>query len=118
MQNASAIRPVRKNLLIDGRHPIFFASPIKMPCSSQRGHPRLSYSRGKRLKTRSGSTVRIVMVVGFVIAAVLAGARDSAFAQEIKISHQWAEGTDGRDRATRVFVQEVEARAKGLKFRV
>jgi TRAP-type transport system periplasmic protein len=62
--------------------------------------------------------VRIVMVVGFVIAAVLAGVRDSAFAQEIKISHQWAEGTDGRDRATRVFVQEVEARAKGLKFSV
>ena len=62
--------------------------------------------------------MRIVMVVGFVIAAVLASVGDSAFAQEIKISHQWAEGTDGRDRATRVFVQEVEARANGLKFRI
>jgi hypothetical protein len=31
------------------------------------------------------------MVVGFVIAAVLAGVGDGAFAQEIKISHQWAE---------------------------
>ena len=41
-----------------------------------------------------------------------------AFAQEIKISHQWAEGIDGRDRAARVFAQEVESRAKGLKLRV
>ena len=41
-----------------------------------------------------------------------------AFAQEIRISHQWAEGIDGRDRAARVFVQEVESRAKGLKLRV
>ena len=41
-----------------------------------------------------------------------------ASAQEIKISHQWGEGIDGRDRAARVFVQEVEARAAGLKFRI
>src|SRR5262249_32962632 len=34
------------------------------------------------------------------------------------ISHQWTEGIDGRDRAARVFVQEVEARATGLKFRI
>jgi TRAP-type C4-dicarboxylate transport system substrate-binding protein len=39
-------------------------------------------------------------------------------AEEIKISHQWAEGVDGRDRAARVFVQEAEARAKDLKFRI
>jgi TRAP-type transport system periplasmic protein len=42
----------------------------------------------------------------------------SAFALELRISHQWAEGVDGRDRAARVFVQEVEARAKDLKFRI
>src|SRR5215831_10062762 len=41
-----------------------------------------------------------------------------ASAQEIKISHQWSKGIDGRDRAARVFVQEVEARAAGLKFRI
>jgi TRAP-type transport system periplasmic protein len=41
----------------------------------------------------------------------------AAVAQEIRISHQWP-STDGRDRATRVFVQEVESRVKGLKFRV
>ena len=29
----------------------------------------------------------------------------SAFALELKISHQWAEGIDGRDRAARVFAQ-------------
>ena len=40
-----------------------------------------------------------------------------ALAQELKISHQWAE-SDGRDRAIRVFVQEAESRAKDLKFRV
>ena len=42
----------------------------------------------------------------------------TGLAQEIKISHQWAEGIDGRDRATRVFVQEVVARTTGLNFRI
>ena len=41
-----------------------------------------------------------------------------ATAQEIRISHQWAEQTDARDRAARVFAQEAEMRAPGLKFRV
>jgi TRAP-type transport system periplasmic protein len=41
-----------------------------------------------------------------------------AFGQELRISHQWAEGIDGRDRAARVFVQEVEARTKDLRFRI
>ena len=50
--------------------------------------------------------------------AVLAAASTNAFAQELKISHQWAEGVDGRDRATRLFVQEVESRTAGLKFRI
>jgi TRAP-type C4-dicarboxylate transport system substrate-binding protein len=40
-----------------------------------------------------------------------------AQAQELKISHQWAE-SDGRDRAIRVFAREAEARAKDLRFRV
>jgi len=42
----------------------------------------------------------------------------AALAQEIKISHQWAEGIDGRDRAARVFVQEVAARTTAPKFRI
>jgi TRAP-type transport system periplasmic protein len=39
-------------------------------------------------------------------------------AQEIRISHQWAENTDARDRAARVFAQEAELRAPSLKFGV
>jgi TRAP-type transport system periplasmic protein len=62
--------------------------------------------------------VRILVVVSVGMLVLLAATRDSALAEEIKISHQWAEGTDGRDRAIRVFVQEAEARAKDLRFRV
>jgi len=43
---------------------------------------------------------------------------DLAFGQDIRISHQWTAGIDGRDRAARVFVQEVEARASSLKFAI
>jgi len=39
-------------------------------------------------------------------------------AQEIRISHQWAEQTDARDRAARVFVQEVEKRTRELSLHV
>jgi TRAP-type C4-dicarboxylate transport system substrate-binding protein len=42
----------------------------------------------------------------------------TAAAQEIKISHQWKANTDARDRATRVFVEEVNKRDPGLKFRI
>ena len=42
----------------------------------------------------------------------------TAFAQEMRISHQWSEGTDARDRAARIFAQEAELRAPTLKFRV
>jgi len=41
-----------------------------------------------------------------------------AFAQEIKISHQWKANADGRDLATRVFVKEVNAKDPNLKFRI
>src|SRR5262245_34528418 len=39
-------------------------------------------------------------------------------AQEIRISHQWAEHTDARDRAAGVFVREVEKRTRELSLRV
>jgi TRAP-type transport system periplasmic protein len=39
-------------------------------------------------------------------------------AQEIKISHQWKANVDGRDRAARVFVKEVEKADPSLKFRI
>ncbi len=42
----------------------------------------------------------------------------SAAAQEIKISHQWKANVDGRDLATRVFVDEVVKRDPSLKFRI
>lgn len=39
-------------------------------------------------------------------------------AQEIKISHQWKANTDARDKATRIFVEEVNKKDKNLKFRI
>ncbi|UCE32755.1 MAG: TRAP transporter substrate-binding protein DctP [Burkholderiales bacterium] len=37
---------------------------------------------------------------------------------QIKISHQWKANVDGRDRAARVFVKEVQKKDKSLKFRI
>jgi TRAP-type C4-dicarboxylate transport system substrate-binding protein len=45
-------------------------------------------------------------------------AGNMAVAQEIRISHQWAERTDARDRAARIFAEEAEMRVKGVRFRV
>lgn len=39
-------------------------------------------------------------------------------AQEIKISHQWKANSDARDRAARVFIEEVNKRDPSLKFRI
>jgi TRAP-type C4-dicarboxylate transport system substrate-binding protein len=39
-------------------------------------------------------------------------------ARELKISHQWPEGTDARDRAARIFVKEAELRSPDLKLRI
>lgn len=62
--------------------------------------------------------MRVFGVACLALVGILVPVEGTAFGQEIKISHQWAQGTAGRDRATRVFVQEAEARAKGLKFRI
>jgi TRAP-type transport system periplasmic protein len=62
--------------------------------------------------------MRVLNCGVLLLFAILAPAYGSALAQELKISHQWTEGVDGRDRATRVFVQEVESRTEGLKFRI
>jgi TRAP-type C4-dicarboxylate transport system substrate-binding protein len=61
--------------------------------------------------------MRFLTVCCLSLIVVLSPVPGGAFAQELRISHQWPEG-DGRDRAIRVFVQEAEARASGLKFRV
>lgn len=60
--------------------------------------------------------LKLVCLTLFLVAAHLPAG--TALGQEIRISHQWAEGTDARDRATRIFVQEAEMRAQGLKFRI
>ncbi len=54
------------------------------------------------------------------IAALLAavGIAAPAVAQEIKISHQWKANTDARDKATRIFVEEVNKKDPSLKFRI
>jgi TRAP-type C4-dicarboxylate transport system substrate-binding protein len=41
-----------------------------------------------------------------------------AAAQELKISHQFKANVDGRDRATRVFVDEVRKKDPSIKFRI
>ncbi|NJN39564.1 MAG: TRAP transporter substrate-binding protein DctP [Gammaproteobacteria bacterium] len=51
----------------------------------------------------------------FALTALFLGA---AQAQEIKISHQWKANVDGRDKAARVFVKEVNAADPNLKFRI
>ena len=62
--------------------------------------------------------MRFVIICCLLLFANLLPVKGQAFGQELRISHQWAEGTDGRDRAARVFVQEAESRARGLTFRI
>jgi TRAP-type C4-dicarboxylate transport system substrate-binding protein len=54
------------------------------------------------------------------VAAIFAAAAIATplAAQEIKISHQWKANTDARDKATRIFVEEVNKKDKNLKFRI
>jgi len=52
------------------------------------------------------------------IALVAAAFAVPAVAQEIKISHQFKANTDARDKATRIFVEEVNKKDPGLKFRI
>ena len=42
----------------------------------------------------------------------------TAQAQTFKISHQWRAETDARDKATRIFVDEVKKHTSGLNFRI
>jgi len=65
----------------------------------------------------SSAFARGVAALLLAAACTVAGPEVST-AQEIKISHQWRQGTDARDRATRVFVEEVNKRDKSLKFRI
>jgi TRAP-type C4-dicarboxylate transport system substrate-binding protein len=62
--------------------------------------------------------MRFSRVVCLALLALAAPALGPARAQEIRISHQWAENTDARDRAARVFAQEAQTRSRDLKFRI
>ena len=57
-------------------------------------------------------------IAGALTASLFALGAQSALAQEIKISHQWKANVDGRDKATRLFVKEVNAKDAGIKFRI
>jgi len=58
------------------------------------------------------------LVAPLLVAIGLFLSAGGALARELKISHQWPEGTDARDRAARLFAQEVQLRAPELKFKI
>ena len=60
----------------------------------------------------------MISIRALIAAAVIAAAATPACAQEFKISHQFKANADGRDLATRVFVDEVTKRDPSLKFRI
>ncbi len=68
--------------------------------------------------------IRKPLVSGFASFALAASAVLGLFAtptraqQDIKISHQWKQGADARDQATRVFTEEATKRDPSLKFRI
>ena len=57
-------------------------------------------------------------VIGLTLLATHVPVLGTARSQEIRISHQWEEHTDARDRAARIFAHEAQMRAWGLKFSV
>src|SRR6476646_10757212 len=65
-----------------------------------------------------GALMRLAHVICLTCFIAQMPGASTALAEEIRISHQWAEATDARDRAARIFAQEAELRAPDLKFRV
>jgi TRAP-type C4-dicarboxylate transport system substrate-binding protein len=70
--------------------------------------------RGGRLQ--KGESMRLLALLCAAVTLFLGAGASQA--RELKISHQWPEGTDARDRATRIFVKEVQARAPNLTFKI
>lgn len=64
------------------------------------------------------STVVKKVLTSVLSLGLVAGVSLSASALELKISHQWKANVDGRDRAARLFVKEVEKADPGIKFRI
>lgn len=55
---------------------------------------------------------RLLALTFLVVAAA------QAQAQEFKLTHQWKQGTDGRDLAAREFIKEVNKKDPSIKFRI
>ena len=58
----------------------------------------------------------LLAALGIATAAPVAATAQET--KEIKISHQWRQNTDARDRATRVFAEEASKLDPSLKFRI
>src|SRR5262245_32383921 len=84
--------------------------------------PRVRHDRvvssGRGEQKQGEAMMRFVGLCCLVFSLSATALGGAALAQEIRISHQWTEGIDGRDRAARVFVQEVMSRTHGLTFRI
>ena len=52
------------------------------------------------------------------LACAVTAVSGPALAQELKISHQWKANTDARDKAARIFIEEVNKKDPSLKFRI
>ncbi len=64
------------------------------------------------------SLKRTVALASVAVAVALAAGSAIAAPVEMKVSHQWKQGTDARDRALRVMTEEVTKRAPDVKFRI
>lgn len=57
-------------------------------------------------------------ILAFAVMLALGCGAAAAQTIELKLTHQWKQGTDGRDRAARKFIKEVQKRDRNIKFRV
>src|SRR5262245_20396837 len=92
-------------------------SAIRSPNTAD---PREAGRSGQRLcgGTQQLQGENMQLLASLAIAAVLLLCGEGALARELKISHQWPQTTDARDRAARIFVKEVESRSPDLRLRI
>jgi TRAP-type C4-dicarboxylate transport system substrate-binding protein len=76
----------------------------------------LSILKETRMKRLFKSVGKPLAIAG--LAAAMGLSASIAQAMELKISHQWKANVDGRDRAARLFVKEVEKADPSVKFRI
>jgi TRAP-type transport system periplasmic protein len=75
-------------------------------------------ARARACDTGLEGIVHVVKIACLVFMLILAPASDAALGQEIHIAHQWADNFDGRDRAAKIFAQEVQVRLPAQKVRI